>query len=98
MPEAYPQHGQANACGPAGNDNAQARAQVRQRPAQQMQQTHQAQQSNQPPRDTEDEQRRRLEDEMVESLRNGPGKKEHRSPLEIAGDLIEQHLGAKRVR
>ena len=35
---------------------------------------------------------------MVESLRNGPGEKEHRSPLEIAGDLIEQHLGAKRVR
>ena len=102
MPEAYPQHGQANAGGPAGKDNVQARAQapaqVRQRPAQQMQQTHQAQQSNQPPRDTGDEQRRRLEDEMVESLRNGPGEKEHRSPLEIAGDLIEQHLGAKRVR
>lgn len=42
------------------------------------------------------EQRER--DELLADLESAPGQRDHRTPLEIAGELIEKSLGAERVR
>ncbi|MCZ9304604.1 DNA polymerase III subunit gamma and tau [Corynebacterium sp. c9Ua_112] len=42
------------------------------------------------------EQRER--DELLADLEAAPGERDHRTPLEIAGELIEKSLGAERVR
>jgi len=42
------------------------------------------------------EQRER--DELLADLERAPGQRDHRTPLEIAGELIEKSLGAERVR
>lgn len=42
------------------------------------------------------EQRER--DELLADLASAPGQRDHRTPLEIAGELIEKSLGAERVR
>lgn len=42
------------------------------------------------------EQRER--DELLADLESAPGERDHRTPLEIAGELIEKSLGAERVR
>ncbi|HIW95654.1 MAG TPA: DNA polymerase III subunit gamma and tau [Candidatus Corynebacterium gallistercoris] len=53
-----------------------------------------------PPRneETEEQRRRRQEDELLEDMAKGPGEMDHRTPLDVAGELIEKHLGASRVR
>lgn len=42
------------------------------------------------------EQRER--DELLADIERAPGERDHRTPLEIAGELIEKSLGAERVR
>lgn len=42
------------------------------------------------------EQRER--DELLADLESAPGQRDHRTPLEIAGELIEKSLGAERIR
>ena len=37
-------------------------------------------------------------DELLADLERAPGERDHRTPLEIAGELIEKSLGAERVR
>ena len=37
-------------------------------------------------------------DELLADLELAPGQRDHRTPLEIAGELIEKSLGAERVR
>lgn len=37
-------------------------------------------------------------DELLADLERAPGQRDHRTPLEIAGELIEKSLGAERVR
>ena len=37
-------------------------------------------------------------DELLADLEAAPGERDHRTPLEIAGELIEKSLGAERVR
>lgn len=50
-------------------------------------------------RETPEERRQREQDEMLEDRdRGGPSQYDHRTPLEIAGELIEQHLGGERTR
>ena len=48
---------------------------------------------------SEEELRRQQEEEILEDLGRGTrGELDHRTPLEVAGELIEQHLGGERVR
>ncbi|MEJ4096884.1 DNA polymerase III subunit gamma and tau [Corynebacterium bovis] len=50
-------------------------------------------------RETPEDRRQREQDEMLEDRdRGGPSQYDHRTPLEIAGELIEQHLGGERTR
>lgn len=51
-----------------------------------------------PKQETEQQRRRRQEDELLEDMANSSGEMDHRTPLDVAGDLIEKHLGASRVR
>lgn len=37
-------------------------------------------------------------DELLADLERAPGERDHRTPLEIAGELIEKSLGAERIR
>ena len=37
-------------------------------------------------------------DELLADLEHAPGERDHRTPLEIAGELIEKSLGAERIR
>lgn len=37
-------------------------------------------------------------DELLADLEAAPGERDHRTPLEIAGELIEKSLGAERIR
>ena len=55
---------------------------------------------NQPSsRSREEDLRRQQEEEILEDLgRGGRGELDHRTPLEVAGELIEKHLGGERVR
>lgn len=48
---------------------------------------------------SEQELRRKQEEEILEELGRGErGELDHRTPLEVAGELIEKHLGGERVR
>lgn len=38
------------------------------------------------------------EDELLEQIDEGPGEADHRKPLDIAGELVEKHLGGQRLR
>ncbi|MBC2682431.1 DNA polymerase III subunit gamma and tau [Corynebacterium sp. 4HC-13] len=38
------------------------------------------------------------EDDILEQIAAGPGEMDHRKPLEIAGELVEKHLGGQRMR
>lgn len=38
------------------------------------------------------------EDEFLDQIAQGPGEMDHRKPLDIAGELVEKHLGGERLR
>ena len=42
--------------------------------------------------------KRREEDEILDQIAQGPGEMDHRKPLDIAGELVEKHLGGQRLR
>ena len=41
---------------------------------------------------------RKEEDEILDQIAQGPGELDHRKPLDIAGELVEKHLGGERLR
>ena len=38
------------------------------------------------------------DDEFLDQIAEGPGEADHRKPLDIAGELVEKHLGGQRLR
>lgn len=42
--------------------------------------------------------RRTEEDDILDQIAAGPGEMDHRKPLDIAGELVEKHLGGQRMR